>query len=148
MKTRSSKLRTSLLIAAGMLTVTIAPSFAQSVVKPSPYAYEENEIVVVPYGIQRYETGRRAPNGIGREEVLQMSRVVATEDLNLRYDPDVAVLNQRIEYTAREICRTLDRAAWNDSVTSDRECVRDAIRAAEPQVEAAVLRARTYASLK
>jgi UrcA family protein len=149
MKSRMSKLSLSLLAAAGMLTAaTIAPSFAQSVVKPAPYAYAENEIVVVPYGIQRYETGRRAPGSIGNEEILQMSRVVSTDGLNLRYDPDVDALRQRIEYTAREICRDLDRAAFGDSITSDRECYRDAVREAEDQVDRAVLRARTYASLK
>jgi UrcA family protein len=147
MKTRTSAFRTSLLLAAGVLTAaTIAPSFAQSVVKPAPYAYEENEIVVVPYGIQRYETGRRV--GIGREVVVQMSRVVLTDGLDLRYDPDVATLNQRVEVTAREICSTLERSSPGGAVTSDRDCVRDAVRAAEPQVERAIFRARTYASLK
>lgn len=143
------KTRTSLFLAATLLAgAAIAPSFAQSVVKPDPYAYEENEIVVVPYGIQRYETGRNAPGSIAREQVLQLSRVISTDGLDLRYDPDVAALNQRVEYTAREICNELDRASAGQSTTSDRECVRDAVRAAEPQVEAAVVRARTYASLK
>lgn len=148
MKTICSKpFRSALFVgAAAIMAFAGTPSFAQTVAKGE--YYETNEIVVVPYGIQRERTGRRASGSLAPEETLTLSRVVSTDGLNLRYEADVSALHQRVEVTARDICNELDRATAGASTTSDRECVRDAVRAAMPQADAAVFRARTYASLK
>lgn len=122
-----------------------APALAK---KPASYdqpiayssSYESDEIVVVPYGIQRYETGQRTSLG-GREEVFTLSRIVTSDGLNLRYDADAAELYRRIDATARDICNELDRATPTSS-TTDRECIRDAVRQARPHADAMIYRAR------
>lgn len=127
-------------------TAAAALAFAAPALAKTPYgysqpaAYTENEIVVVPYGIQRYETGRRTSIG-GREEMLTLSRVVTADGLNLRYEADAAELYRRIDATARDICNELDRAAMGSS-TTDRECIRDAVREARPHADAMIYRAR------
>lgn len=134
------KMRNSLLAAAAiaLLAGVAAPSFAEP--------YDNNEIVVVPYGVQREVTGRSATGA--RIETRSLSRVVTTEGLDLRYDAAVDELHRRIEYTARASCEELDRSSFDLQLTSDRQCVNEAVRDAMPQADIAVARARTYASLK
>jgi UrcA family protein len=123
-------------VAASALAVSAfaAPSFADPY-----YGYTEDEIVVTaPYTIYR----DRDRNG----EVVRVSRVVASRDLDLRYASHADELRRRISDNARIACEQAERALRGASQTSDRECVRKAVRAAEPQFVAAVERSRYYAS--
>ncbi|MBL8548955.1 MAG: UrcA family protein [Hyphomonadaceae bacterium] len=110
--------------AASSLTLAASPALA----------YPDDEITVRPYTIERHRVARG-------EEALTLSRPVAIDDLNLRYDADVMEMERRIHVTARDICRELDRAAFSSS-TSDRQCVREAVYDAIPQARSAVARAR------
>lgn len=140
------KLALSLAAAAAALALA-APSIADVAKKdtsyytPAAYAEAEGDIVVRPYGIVRERTGRRTSIG-GREEILSMSRVVTTAGLDLRYDAHVDELYRRISHTAAQICDELERASFGASMTSDRECVRDAVRDARYQADTLVARAR------
>ena len=133
------KTRSSLLIAAAatLFAGVATPSFAQ---------YYDDEIVVVPYGVQSEVTGRSSTTG-APIETRSLSRVVTTEGLDLRYDAAVDELYRRIEFTARESCDELGRTA-DIQLTTDRQCVNEAVRDAMPQADAVVARARIYASLK
>jgi UrcA family protein len=122
-----------------------APALAQYYEKP-PYnpayvdAAYEDEIIVIAPGVQRETTGRSASGA--RIQTLTTSLVVNTADLDLRYDADVDELHRRIGATAREACNELDRASRGVLLTSDRECVRDAIRDARLEADAMVYYAR------
>lgn len=129
MKSKARSVLVAVAVFAGLGAIA-APAIAQ----------DKDEIIVVPYGIQRYDEGQRTASG-ARVQTLTLSRYVSTEGLDLRRDSDVDALYERIEYTAREACRDLDRAA-DISTTSDRACVRDAVRGAEPQVSSLVARCR------
>jgi UrcA family protein len=119
--------------------VTYNPYYTPAATAPVTYTTAEGDIVVTPYTREHI---RRSPLG-GRDERVSMSARVATHDLNLRYDGDVRELNRRVTFTARDLCNELERVA-RDTITSDRECVRGAIRSAQPQIDAAVHRARYY----
>ena len=118
-------------------TITLALAAASSLaLAASPaFAYPDDEITVRPYTIER-DRGARG------EETLTLSRPVAIDDLNLRYDADIMEMERRIHVTARDVCRELDRATFNSSRTSDRECVREAVYDAIPQAKLAVSRAQ------
>lgn len=122
--------------AAIAVTALAAPSFAD------PYydrVYVQDEIVVTaPYTIYR----DRDRNG----EVVSVTRIVDTRDLDLRYVAHVDELKRRVNSNARLACEQADRAMRGASSTSDRECYRKAVRDAQPQVVAAVDRARYYAA--
>jgi len=101
--------------------------------------YVQDEIVVsAPYTIYR----DRDRNG----DIVSVTRIVDTRDLDLRYVAHVDELQRRIDINARIACEQADRATRRSSSTSDRECIRKAIRDAQPQVVAAVDRARYYAA--
>lgn len=123
-------------VAAGMASAAPA-AFSQD----DKTVAADDEIIVSPYQIQR-ERVERNHGGFG-VEALTLSRVVTAEGLDLRYDADVRELFHRVNYTARQVCQDLDDATNGASLTSDRECVRDAIRGARPQVEAVVADARS-----
>lgn len=115
---------------AGLATLS-APAFAQN--------YDDDNITVTaPYEIRHHRE-------FGSDSV-SVSRGVKVADLDLRYDDDVARLQERISYTAEDVCRVAgdylsDTSSISDRA-NDRECVRDAIREAQPQVRYAVRRAR------
>lgn len=133
-----------LALAAGVAALGMAavPAVAKDVTyTPAYYApasttavVYEDDIVIVPYGIRE-----------GRDGTLTMSRAVSIKDIDLRYDAGVDELNRRITWTAREICDELDDASRSSLLlTAERDCVRDAVRDARPQVDAAIQRARYY----
>ena len=113
--------------------VTYTPAY-YAPASTTPVVYEEDDIVIVPYGIRE-----------GRDGTVTLSRAVSIKDIDLRYDAGVDELNRRISWTAREICDELDDASRSSLLlTSERDCVRDAVRGARPQIDAAVQRARYY----
>ncbi|MEJ0061238.1 MAG: UrcA family protein [Terricaulis sp.] len=109
---------------------------AAAVTSLSLPAFADEEIIVSPYQVHRERGG----------EVYSLSAPVTTKGLNLRYDGDVAELQDRVNYTARQVCESLEDAVRRDLATSDRQCIREAVNNAQPQVRAVVARARSYAS--
>lgn len=130
----------SLIALAAAAAALAAPALAQDKMKVADASfYSSDEIIVVPYGVQRYTTGR---SSIGAPiETRTLSRVVDTSDLNLRYNSDVVELQRRIAFTARESCRELRRTA-DIPLDTQRQCVNEAVRDAQAQVESAVAVAR------
>lgn len=116
---------------ASALALIATPALAQSY---------NDEIIVGPPTVERHTTGRSS-SGIPIEE-MSITRVVSARDLDLRYDADVHELHRRISVTARAMCDDLDRASSGLMITSDRECVRDAVRDAMAQVDVAIYHAR------
>jgi UrcA family protein len=144
MRLRSSTFKTGLFLAAGMLAATATPSFGQSVEKPS----SSDDIVVAPYTIQRYETARPEGGSILNQEVSRLSRLVSTRGVDFRNDAQVEALRERVEASAREICNELTVANVGQAATSPAECMRETMNDADVQLDRAITRARTYASLK
>jgi UrcA family protein len=91
--------------------------------------------------VHRERTGRRSSIGAPIED-LTVQRIVATDDLDLRYDSDVGELHRRIRATARDACNEIDRASRGVLITSDRECIRHAVRDAMAQADDLVYSAR------
>ncbi|MGE0740139.1 MAG: UrcA family protein [Hyphomonadaceae bacterium] len=121
----------SALCAVSALALFATPALAQSY---------DNEIVVGPPNVQRETTGRSASGA--RIETLSLTRVVSARDLNLRYDADVRELHRRIRDTAVSMCNEIDRSSNGLTITSDRQCVREAVRDAMVQADAMVYYAR------
>lgn len=119
------------LIALGALAgMSAAPALAKG---------GEEIVVIAPY-TQTTEETRSATGAEVRTHTLR--RLVTAEDLDLRDPAHVELLEQRVAYTARAACRELDRATHGIELTTNRECVHDAIDSAEPQIERAVAQAR------
>ncbi|MGQ0532160.1 MAG: UrcA family protein [Caulobacteraceae bacterium] len=132
--TRKSSVRATLaFLALSTLALAAAPAVAQS--------YDDDEIVVVAPGVVREPTGRRTSSGIPITDLVTQ-RLVTAKDLDLRYDADVNELHRRIRVTAEDACNDIERASAGMLITSDRECVRDAMRDAMAQADALVYSAR------
>lgn len=106
-------------------------------VTPTAFAKDRDDIVVTaPYSVQQNRDGRE----------VTVSRIVSTSGLDLRRDRDVERLHQRIAEAADIACEQADDVLPNNSPllsgTSDRECVRNAIRGATPKMHAVVSAAR------
>jgi UrcA family protein len=105
-------------------------------------AQDDADITVrPPYVVHRHSLGRSAIGA--REEEISVSRVVTTADLDLRSDEDVDELYHRVADTARLVCDEAGALLHDASVTSDRECVRSAMRDAAPQVRGVIAEARS-----
>jgi UrcA family protein len=117
--------RLALVVAAVAGLGVAAPAFAQ-----------DDEIIVTPYQVHR-DYDRRSGG-----DVYSLSALVTTKGLDLRYNSDVDVLQDRISYTARDVCEAIEDAVRRDLTTSDRQCIREAVNRAQPQVRAVVARAR------
>jgi UrcA family protein len=63
---------------------------------------------------------------------------IAVDTETLRNDSGVVLLRDRVLEAAQKACEAADR-----SVEEDGTCVRDAVKAAEPQVTAAIAKARS-----
>lgn len=116
-----------------------AAAFAGLAFMTAPAMADNDDIIVSPR--VHHERIGRGPLG-NRVERVSISDVVSARDLDLRSDYDVDVLHDRVHYTAVSLCDELDRELRGLSETSDRQCVRDAVHDARPQVEAMVDRAR------
>jgi len=135
-----TKFRIALATAAAALAITAVPAIAKDAVYTPTYytpdstastGYEE-DIIVTPYGVRE-----------SRDGTLTLSRTISTKGLDLRSPSGVDELNRRINWTARDICEELDDAAPRTSLSSDRDCVRDAVRGARDQAEAIIDQARS-----
>jgi UrcA family protein len=135
---RPSSTRTLLatFAAVGALAVFAVPSLAKDKTgyDEAGYgeAYYDGEIVV----IAPRTTGRTTSGA--RIERVTRSHIVASNDLDLRHDADVAELHSRIQSTAVDACNEVERASGPAPMTTSHECIRDAVRSATLQAEALI----------
>lgn len=130
----------STLAAASALALLAAPALAQSIDK-GPYADDvyADEIIVIAPGVQRDYTGRRTSSGAPINE-LSTQRVIAFNDLHLRYDGDVRELRRRIHDAAVDACREIEASTAEPLLDSRSECVRNAERDGVEQINSIVVR--------
>lgn len=135
---RKSSTHKALIATVGALALLATPALAQSVKEKAPYdaAYYDDEIVVVAPGVHRETTGRTASGA--RIETLTAQRVVTAADLDLRTEYGADELRRRVRETAVDACAELDRASSGVSLTSDRECIRDAQSEALAEADALI----------
>lgn len=103
--------------------------------------FSDEIIVIAPRGVEHRDTGRRSASG-ARIEELTVQHVVATDDLNLRYDSDVRELRRRIEATAVDSCREIDQQTLGAPETTQRQCINSATRDAMAQADILISNAR------
>jgi UrcA family protein len=72
------------------------------------------------------------------DDVIVNARI-AVDTETLRNDSGVVLLKDRVQQAAEKACEAADRYAENDDGT----CIRDAVKAAQPQVTAAIAKARS-----
>ncbi len=114
------------------LGLSVSAVAALSFAAPAMAQDEEVVIVTAPYSVQRSTDGEVA-----------VSQRVPMKGLDLRRDADVHELERRVAWTAQEVCDIAeDYAPRTTSMTSDRECVRRAIREARADMRYVVDRAR------
>src|SRR5689334_6375072 len=112
-----------LAVAATGLVAVAAPALAQTTYYTVP------EVVVTPE--------RLGPDGRPMTE----SRTVNIADLDLRYDRDVREMQRRVRTTARQICDHLGETSSIPTVS--RNCVNDAVRRTDYQMQTAIAQARS-----
>lgn len=87
----------------------------------------------------------RSTSTRGGVSTITMSRAINFHDLNLANDGDVTALKQRVNDTARAICRQLDRrfsgGRWQRT-PQDRDCVQNASNSALAEVDMVVAAVR------
>lgn len=130
----------STLAAASALALLAAPARAQPAGK-DPYAADvyADEIIVIAPGVRRDDTGRRTSSGAPINE-LSTQRVVAFNDLDLRYDGDIRELRRRIHDAAVDACREIEASTAEPLLDSRSDCVRDAEQAGVEQINSIVIR--------
>ena len=109
-------------LGAAALASVAVPALAQ-------VYYTVPEVVVTPE--------RLGPDG----RPMTMSRTVGIADLDLRYDRDVREMQRRVRTTARQICDDLGETSSIPSVS--RNCVNDAVRRTDYQMQTAIAQARS-----
>jgi UrcA family protein len=132
--------RNVLVLAASFLTLTIAatfvsPAIAQQKEKTGQAMTSIEEITVEAPRVVRREVGRTAVGG--KLELITLTRRVNYADLDLTVDAQVTQLEKRVNDVARDACDELARVYPAPSAAT-RECVREAMEGAKPQVDAAV----------
>lgn len=127
--------------AACALAVLTAPAIADTmkgkVVYGDTPAYDD-EIVVVAPRVWREDSGERSATTGARIETVTVRNVVSAADLDLRYDGDVRELRRRIEASATQACIEAEYEGTGVSLTTRRQCVREAAREAEAQADALI----------
>jgi UrcA family protein len=73
-------------------------------------------------------------------EVIELSRVVNYADINVASDIGAKVLKQRVSDAAKSVCDELAKVypTGSSAELGTGSCVTDAVKAAEPQVHAAI----------
>ena len=77
--------------------------------------------------------------GGARVESVTVTALVRTDPETLTFDSGVALFKDNVREAARKACAAADRLGPDDGT-----CVRNAIAAAKPQVDAAIADARTH----
>ena len=128
------------LAAASAFALLAAPALAQSVNKGSAAAdVYADEVIVIGPRVQRDYTGRRTSTGAPINE-LSTQRVIAFNDLDLRYEGDIRELRRRIHDAAVDACREIEASTAEPLLDSRSECVRDAERDGVEQINSLVVR--------
>jgi UrcA family protein len=86
--------------------------------------------------------GHDGATGAPIEDKVQTA-LIKVDPVSLTTRSGVALLNDAVQDSAQKICFSLDPLNWDDG-----ECVRGAVRSAQPQVTAAVTRAMATATAK
>jgi UrcA family protein len=105
---------------------------------PPPPAYgptEEVTVIAPPYYQERSRT-----TGAPIRDVA-MSREIRFDDLDLTSDWGARALEQRVKYSARDMCRKLDQL-YPISATDSPPCYETAVNNAMAQADEAISRAR------
>lgn len=81
------------------------------------------------------------PGLVGTERTISTSAVVYIDDLNLQTPDGREQLKNRVETAAKEVCDWLDDLYPLDrDLSSEYDCVRNAVDDAQPQIEEAIAR--------
>jgi UrcA family protein len=83
-------------------------------------------------------TDRDAASGAPIQEVTETARI-AVDPVTLTTNSGVALLQDKVQETAQQICNNMDSLATEDGGT----CVREAVKSAQAQIKAAVARANS-----
>jgi UrcA family protein len=108
---------------AAMATVVMAQSSTQL-----PEVKVVASKAVTKYG--RNERGQPV-------EVFQLSRLVKYSDINIATASGAAVLQQRVADAAKSVCEELGKL-YPTTITGTNSCAADAVKIAQPQVQAAI----------
>jgi UrcA family protein len=116
---------------------------AVAIAQQSPAIGDEITVQSTRYAV-RSEPATRQVVG-STESGIPISQVeiihhVRFDDLDLKTESGAQDLRRRVESVAASGCRNLD--GFNPALTTERECVVAAVKAAQQQIEAAVAKAR------
>lgn len=120
--------RAVLVIAAMVAGLALTPAGADAY--KTAVVAEDEIVITAPYTVHR--------DG----EAVSVSRTVSVKGLDLRYASAVEELNRRVAVTAEIACDEAEDYLRAQSATTDRQCVRNAIRGARSQVAALIDRYR------
>ncbi len=127
-------LRFNLYGAAALVLASTAP-LASAAAQTQEEAANRAAITVLAPRIQTEES----PGLFGTQRTLSTSAVVYIDDLNLQTPDGRDQLKNRVEGAAKEVCAWLDDVYPLDrDITSEYDCVRNAVSDAQPQIEAAI----------
>lgn len=143
--TRKGSTLSTLVTAAFALAAIPLLAQAKDKITYDPAIVEDEAIIVTPP--ERYITRDRTASG-ARIEVITVQQVVHSNDLDLRSDYDVDLLRERIRQTAIDACNLAERDSAGVSLTTDRECVREATQDAMAQADTLIAYKRGYAALE
>ena len=114
------------------LAFIAAPAQAQPAYAGDGYAYSTNAPSVTVYAPRRFDRDSATGADI---DVVQASRVVDTQDLDLSTNWGMHALNVRVDRAAREACNEIDRR-YPDTVLDDNAtCVSHAVDRAMGEVQ-------------
>jgi len=116
------------------LSVALAVA-ALTVLNASAHAAELDPITLSPPVVK--SVGRDLFTEVPIDDVTVNARI-AVDTETLRNESGVVLLRDRVLEAAQQACEAADR-----SVDDDGTCVREAVKAAEPQVTAAIAKARS-----
>jgi UrcA family protein len=111
-------------------------------------AAEVAEVIVSAPGERQPDTFGNVNGPNGRDEAINASIPAVSRTVRLKVDPvmftdnsGVALLNDKVRETAQKLCSSLDTPSFDDDA-----CVAAAIASAQPQIAAAVARAKANAN--
>ncbi|HUO91537.1 MAG TPA: UrcA family protein [Rhizomicrobium sp.] len=107
------------------------------IVPNTTQAQDEALTVFSPRQITHERLGRDSVSGAPIEKTT-VSEQVAYRDLDLSKSSDVDRLDERLKEAAESVCSELDRLSFSYSGEVHRNCVRNALRSAGKEVDAAV----------
>lgn len=89
------------------------------------------------------QTVGRDPATLAPIEKVTVKAKIAADEETLRNDSGVVLLKDRVFEAAYKVCEAADPFSFGES-----DCVHAAVKAAQPQVDAAIARARNYTAMQ